>query len=224
MAQGDRNQPQTGNGNVQAKASKEPARGVESKGREETKPERGGLVRGGGGLSRGATYGGIASPYGFVRRFMDDLDRLSGGMSTGMGIVGAWMPQLEIFREGDDVVIRADVPGVREEDLTIDFEDDVLTIAGERHSERREEEEGFFRSERSYGSFERSIRLPEGIEPEDIQAQLDEGVLELRIKAPAEERRGFKVPIRSQAVEKAPEEKPQPSSKVEATRNKRETH
>ncbi len=212
MAQGDRNQPQAGNGNVQIKGSKK---------------ESEGLARGGGEQRSGTTYGGLASPFGFVRRFLEDLDRLSGGMGTGMGLVGAWMPQLEVVREGEDVIIRADIPGVREEDIIIDFEDDILTISGERRSERREEEEGFFRTERSYGSFERSIRLPEGITPDDIQAQLDEGVLELRIKAPAEERRGFRIPIRTQqSGEKLPEarEKPQSSGKVEATRNKRETH
>lgn len=223
MAQGDRNQAQTGDGNLQAKGAKERGRAEEAKTRESA--TEGALARGSGDLSRGVTYGGISSPFGFMRRFMEDLDRLAGG--TGIGLASAWTPQLEVFREGDDVIIRADVPGVREEDIQIELEDDVLTIAGERRAERREEDEGFFRSERSYGCFERSIRVPVGVNPDDVRAELTEGVLELRVKAPEEERRGFKIPIRGEGrVEKLPEpaEKVQATTKTEATRNKRDTH
>lgn len=221
MAQGQRDQqaPQTNRDGRSKESGGELQKGEEQ--RDAAQERGGGLARGGSETARGSdlsSYGGLASPFGLMRRFMEDLDRLAGGTLSGLG--SAWSPQVEMFREGDDVVIRADVPGMREQDLDIEIEDDVLTISGERRSEGREEREGFFRSERSYGWFERAIRLPEGTDPEKIDARLEGGVLELRINAPMEERRARRIPISAKSEGSSEE-----SSKGEETaRGKHDTH
>jgi HSP20 family protein len=235
MAQGQRQQPQNnrdGGGKERGGAASKESRGAAgSEQTERPEGQRGAGQETRGGLSRGSStdtargsdlssYGGLASPFGLMRRFMEDLDRIAGGNVSGLG--SAWMPQVEMFREGDDVVIRADVPGMREEDIDIEIEDDVLTISGERRSEGREEREGFFRSERSYGWFERSIRLPEGTDPEKIDARLEGGVLQLRMNAPMEERRARKIPISAKSEGEV--SKKEESAKPESARGKHDTH
>ena len=93
--------------------------------------------------------------------------------------------------------MRADLPGLKRDDITVEVDDGVLTLSGERRQENREEREGFYRSERSYGSFYRTIPLPEGVEEDDISATFDEGVLEVRVPVPEQaQRRARRVEIR----------------------------
>lgn len=98
-----------------------------------------------------------------------------------------WMPAMDITEEGDEFVLRADLPGMSEDDLSIEVQDRTLTIAGERRFEQKPEHDGgFVRLERSYGSFQRSLTLPEGVDPSAIDASFDAGVLELRVPKPVE--------------------------------------
>lgn len=170
--------------------------------------EGGGLAAGRSGLARG---GGAASPFSFMRRFVEDMDRLFGDFGMGGEMLPwggsqletfggrEWMPQLEVFQEGDALVVRADLPGIEKKDVSIEIEDDVLTVSGERSSESRDEREGYFRSERSYGRFARAIRLPEGTDPERCDAKFENGVLELRVPMPEEaQRRAKRIPIRGE--------------------------
>ncbi len=97
-----------------------------------------------------------------------------------------WMPAMDLLESGDDFVLKADLPGVSEEDVTIELEDSTLTISGERKPEHQSEGEGYYRVERSTGSFSRSLTLPKGVDPEAVTARFDRGVLEVRIPKPAE--------------------------------------
>ena len=99
-----------------------------------------------------------------------------------------WVPAMDLVEGEEAFVLRADLPGMREEDVSIEFEDNVLTVSGERKSEHEEENEGFHRVERAFGSFSRSLTLPKGIDPEAISAAFDNGVLEVRIPKPEESR------------------------------------
>jgi len=81
-------------------------------------------------------------------------------------------------------VIRADLPGLSKDDVNVEMNDDAITISGERRNENEEQREGYYRSERSYGSFYRQIPLPEGVNPKDAQATFRDGVLEITLKAP----------------------------------------
>jgi HSP20 family protein len=81
-------------------------------------------------------------------------------------------------------VLRADLPGVTEEDVSIEVENDVLTVSGERKAEHEQRGEGYHRLERAYGSFLRSLTLPGGVDPDAVQASFERGVLEVRIPKP----------------------------------------
>jgi HSP20 family protein len=100
-----------------------------------------------------------------------------------------WAPQVEAFREGDKLVVRADLPGVKREDVHVDLENDVLTISGERCDERERDRNGFYTSERSYGSFYRAIPVPEGLNADQCEASFKDGVLEVTLAMPKDENR-----------------------------------
>ncbi|HEX2398245.1 MAG TPA: Hsp20/alpha crystallin family protein [Solirubrobacteraceae bacterium] len=105
-----------------------------------------------------------------------------------------WVPAMDLVENDDDFVLRADLPGMSEDDVSIELEDNVLTVSGERKSEQEERREGYRRVERSSGRFSRTLTLPEGVDPNAIQASFDRGVLEVRIPKP-EERKPRRVAI-----------------------------
>jgi HSP20 family protein len=108
--------------------------------------------------------------------------------------VRRWLPAMDLVETDDDFVLRADLPGLSEGDVNIELEDNVLTISGERKSAHEENKQGYHRVERASGSFSRSLTLPEGVDPEAIEAGFDNGVLEVRIPKP-QERKPRKVAI-----------------------------
>jgi len=110
------------------------------------------------------------------------------------GTLRRWMPAMDLVETGDHFVLRADLPGLAEEDVNIEVEDRVLTISGERKAEHELTKEGYHRVERAFGTFSRALTLPEGIDPDAVQATFDRGVLEVRIPKP-EERKPRKVSI-----------------------------
>jgi HSP20 family protein len=101
--------------------------------------------------------------------------------------LAGWNPALEAFQRGDEFVVRADVPGVDKKDLTVEVEDNALVIQGQRSHVRENKDEGYYRSERSYGSFYRVVPLPEGAITDSIKATCRNGVLEVTMKAPPTE-------------------------------------
>ena len=96
-----------------------------------------------------------------------------------------WFPQIEVFQRGEEFVVRADLPGLQREDVTVEVTDDALVIHGERRSECEESGRGFYRSERSYGSFHRRIGIPEGVETDSATARFKNGVLEVTMRTTA---------------------------------------
>jgi len=105
-----------------------------------------------------------------------------------------WIPAMDLVETEDDFVLRADLPGVSEQDVNIELEDNVLNVSGERKAEHEERNEGYYRVERASGTFSRSLTLPEGVDPASVKASFDKGVLEVRIPKP-EERKPRKVAI-----------------------------
>ncbi len=97
-----------------------------------------------------------------------------------------WIPAMDLVEGPDRFLLRADLPGMKQEDVSIEFEDNVLTISGERKSQHEERNEGFHRVERAFGAFSRTLTLPKGIDPEAITAGFADGVLEVRIPKPEE--------------------------------------
>ena len=133
------------------------------------------------------------SPFSFMTRFGEEMDRLFGDFGLGRGWVppalmgdsnkGTWAPQVEMFERDGEFVVRADLPGLKKEDVKVEFTDDGLTIEGERRSEQEEKGKGYYRSERSYGSFYRRLPLPEGANPANATAKFHDGVLEVTMPA-----------------------------------------
>jgi HSP20 family protein len=116
------------------------------------------------------------------------------GPGTGSGGSRRWTPAMDLLETDEQFVLRADLPGMDESDVNVELEDNVLTVSGERKSEREEKREGFYRMERAYGSFSRSLTLPKGIDPEGVTAAFDRGVLEVRVPKP-EQRKPRRIAI-----------------------------
>ncbi len=121
-------------------------------------------------------------------RFIDELGfegDLMSPSSTGFGgQMSNWRPTTEVFERDNQLVVRADLPGLTKNDVDVDIDNDRITIRGERKSEHEENREGFFRSERSYGKFVRSIPIPDGVDPEQAKANFKNGVLEIAMPMP----------------------------------------
>jgi HSP20 family protein len=105
-----------------------------------------------------------------------------------------WMPAMDLVESADHFVLRADLPGLSEDDVKIEFDDGTLTVSGERKAEHESNKDGVYRVERAFGSFSRSLTLPQGIDPEAVTASFDRGVLEISIPKP-EERKPRRIEI-----------------------------
>ena len=148
-------------------------------------------------------------PFSLIRRMQEDMNRVFGNLwgsrhqwpgGWGEGERSEWMPAIEAFQRGNEFVVRADVPGLTRDDLSVEVGDDALTVQGERKYDREEEREGVFTSERGYGTFRRVIPLPEGAVSESAKANFKNGVLEIVIQAPSQEvRRGRRIEIGQEA-------------------------
>ena len=119
------------------------------------------------------------SPFAVMREFSHAMDHLmqSGNGSPTASQQSDWAPAVDIQRCDGSLVISAEVPGMKKEDVKVDITDDALVLQGERKQEHTEDHEGFHRYERSFGRFYRSIALPEGAEAEKAKAELKDGVL-----------------------------------------------
>jgi len=118
------------------------------------------------------------------------------GLSRGLG-QSLWSPQVEVRERDGKLVVCADLPGARKEDVHVEVHDNALILQGERRQENEQNQEGYYRSERSYGRFYRSIPLPEGVNPEQAQATFKDGVLEVAVPLPQEQSpRGHKIEVR----------------------------
>ena len=155
-------------------------------------------------LSRREAPSTSASPIGMLERFADEMERVFDDFGLGSswltprwgrsafaaplrgGVANLWIPDVEVHQRNNELVVRADLPGMKREDVKVDVTDSAITIQGERRQEEHREGDGFYRSERSYGSFQRSIPLPEGAIVDQAKATFKNGVLEITMPAPPE--------------------------------------
>ena len=100
----------------------------------------------------------------------------------------SWIPAMDLSENETQYVLKADLPGLSEGDVNVELDDNVLKISGERKSEHQESKNGYHRVERAFGRFSRSLRLPEGVSAEGIQANFDNGVLEVHIQKPEQQK------------------------------------
>ncbi len=165
----------------------------------------------GEGLARPLGYERGWGPFRLLSRMFEDIDRMLGldtEPAPGWSPFGAlaprpgwgemrslFRPEVEVFERDNKLVVRADLPGIDEKDINVKVDEGVLTISGERKQDVEEKREGYYRSERSYGYFERSVALPEGVDPNQVEARFNSGVLEIEAPVPEQRRRGRTVPI-----------------------------
>jgi len=124
-------------------------------------------------------------PFGEVLSMQREMDRLFGRIGGRSGETGGqtavWLPRIDVKSTGEDMLVYAELPGLNRDDIDIEITDGILSIKGERKQEAEESGEGWLVRERTYGMFERSIALPNGVEPEQISADYKDGVLEVRV-------------------------------------------
>jgi HSP20 family protein len=120
-------------------------------------------------------------PFTFQNLFDSVFDAPS---PTRSGALRRWMPAMDLVEGDDSFVLRADLPGLTQDDIKIEFEDRTLTVSGTRKAEHETKKDGYVRVERAFGSFSRSLTLPQGIDPEAVTASFENGVLEVTIPKP----------------------------------------
>jgi HSP20 family protein len=130
--------------------------------------------------------------------FSGDLHRLFNTLfeDRNSAVQQRWMPAMDLVEADDHFLLKADLPGLAEEDVSIEVRDSALTISGERKAEHERRERGWYRVERSFGRFSRSLSLPEGVDPDGISASFDRGVLSVTIPKP-EQRKPRRIQIGS---------------------------
>lgn len=126
--------------------------------------------------------------------FSRDVDRLFDAFFGGGEQSRRWVPAIDLVEGEDHFVLKADLPGLSEDDVSIEVQDGMLTISGERKAEHESRERGWYRVERAFGSFSRSLTLPDGVDADAISAKFDRGVLEVTIPKP-EQRKPRRVQI-----------------------------
>jgi len=132
----------------------------------------------------------LMKPEPFSREIDRVFDAFFGQTDQGR----RWMPPVDLVEAEDHFVLKADLPGLAEGDVNIEVQEGTLTISGERKAEHEQREKGWYRIERSFGRFSRSLTLPDGVDPDRIEASFSHGVLEVRIPKP-EERKPQRVEI-----------------------------
>jgi HSP20 family protein len=110
------------------------------------------------------------------------VDQMWGGRQE------SWLPAVDVFDNKDGVVVKAELAGMDPDDIQIEVEDNVLTLKGERKLEEKVDDERYYRVERRYGSFQRSLALPQGVKPEDISAGYEDGILTVTVPKAEEEK------------------------------------
>jgi HSP20 family protein len=106
--------------------------------------------------------------------------------------VGTSYPSVDIFEDGNDVIVKAELPGMKKEDIEVNISDDVITISGEKKTEEKVEKKDYYRLERSFGSFTRTLRLPAETHTDKAKASFRDGILEIRLPKTEEEVRKMK--------------------------------
>ena len=139
-----------------------------------------------------------ASPFSMMRRMFNDMERMFENLDVGdidqRGLGLDWAPQIDVVRDGNNLVVRADVPGIPQDQIQIYAQDNALVIEGERKDVREDESGDLWRSERFYGRFRRVVPLPEGVDAGNAVARYDNGVLEVTVQLP-ESARGRRIEI-----------------------------
>jgi len=124
-------------------------------------------------------------PFREIASFQNEMSRFMNGLLEGNGRANqSWVPALDAWETEDEIVYAVDLPGISEEEISIELADGALTITAQRERAREESDERFYRYERRYGTFSRTVGVPQGVTESDISADYKSGVLEVHVKRP----------------------------------------
>lgn len=123
-------------------------------------------------------------PFAELADLRSRFDRLFADLADGRD--REWTPAVDMVRDNGDLIVRAEVPGIKPEEMEIEFEGGMLTISGKHQESTEETDKEFVRRERRYGAFSRTMALPEGVDPKKIKATTADGVLEIKVTLPKE--------------------------------------
>ncbi len=123
-------------------------------------------------------------PFAELAELRTRFDRMFRDLTYGRE--AGWTPAMDVIRDDGNLVVRADIPGIKPEEVKIEVQDDVLTVTGEHEESKEEKSADYVRRERRYGSFSRSLALPAGVDASKIKAQTHDGVVEVTIPLPKE--------------------------------------
>ena len=132
-------------------------------------------------------------PVSLWREFHNDIDNWFTAANGQFNQATHWMPAVDVIEEDDHYLLKADLPGVDAKDIDIVFEDGALTIKGERSENSETEQNGYKRIERTHGSFQRTFRMPDNVDADNITAKNQHGVLDVRI--PKQEKAQRKIEV-----------------------------
>lgn len=143
------------------------------------------------------------SPFALMREFTEEMDRAFRGVAPGSGTqteLAAWSPAMDVRQCDGNLVITAELPGLKQDEVKVELTDDALVIQGERKREHKEDHEGYHRWERSYGQFYRTVPLPEGAKTDQVKAELQDGVLKVSVPVAQAEKKSRQVPIEAKTA------------------------
>ena len=128
-------------------------------------------------------------PFRELASLQSEMSRWINGLLEGPGpVTQSWVPALDVWETESEVVYAFDLPGIPEDAISVEVKDETLTVTAERAKTEETTEDGFYRFERRYGTFARAVGLPQGIDQDQIAARYENGVLEIRVPKPAEQK------------------------------------
>jgi HSP20 family protein len=128
-------------------------------------------------------------PFRELASLQSEMSRWMNGMLEGPGrVTQNWVPALDVWETPTEVVYALDLPGIPEDAISIEVKDETLTISAERSKIEEASENGFYRYERRFGTFARAVGLPQGVDQDQIAARYENGVLEIRVPKPEEQK------------------------------------
>jgi HSP20 family protein len=145
-------------------------------------------------------------PFGMFETLQEEMERFwrpfwagtfppPARRTAGQGLT--WAPRMDVYEHDNTIIVKAELPGLKKEDVQVELDDGSLVIRGESKTESEVKEDAYYRMERSVGSFYRRMPLPVEMQPEQIQATMTDGVLEVRIPRPAESKsQARKIPVK----------------------------
>jgi len=128
-------------------------------------------------------------PFRELASFQNEISRWMNGLLDSPGqVTQSWVPALDVWETDHEIVYAFDLPGIPEEAISIEVKDDTLTVSGQREKTEETAEEGFYRFERRYGTFARAVGLPQGVDQDQVSARYENGVVEIRVPKPEEQK------------------------------------